>query len=234
VLRSTWNYPHRVDDFVAWVESLSGRVLNPAPIVRWNVHKSYLLELGAAGLPVVPTALVARGSTATLAELLDQRGWQDAVLKPAVSAGSLETYRVHRAELARHEARFAALVGERDMLLQPYLRSVEGHGERAIVAIDGCITHAVRKSARFSADDEHVSPALPVSAEEQRLAEAALAHAERRAGTASLLYGRVDVARREDGSACIMELELVEPSLFLAQSPPALRALVAAIQRRIQ
>lgn len=227
VLRSTWDYHHRPDAFVRWVEQTARvtRLLNPPPVVAWNAHKGYLLELEARGVPVTPTALLRRGASTTLTAVLGERGWSDVVIKPAVSAGSHLTLRATGAT-AEATAHLAGLLTARDVLVQPYLPAVETSGERAIVCIEGRVSHAVRKSPRFLGDDESVSAALPVADDERRLAERTLAAA----GFGPLLYARVDVVRDGD-TLRLMELELIEPSLFLLQHPPALAALVAAIGR---
>ncbi|MEY3464694.1 MAG: hypothetical protein RL603_292, partial [Pseudomonadota bacterium] len=154
---------------------------------------------------------------------------------PAVGAGSFDTHRVRDAATPEAQALFARLVGERESLVQPYLDSVDDHGERALVWIDGEFTHAVRKTPRFAADDEQVSPALPLAAAERALGEHALEVALRLAGVTAedLLYARVDVAPDATGRPVLMELELVEPSLFLLQSPQALQRFVAAIAARV-
>jgi hypothetical protein len=120
-----------------------------------------------------------------------------------------------------------ALLVDRDALVQPYLPSVETHGERALVWIDGHFTHAVRKTPRWSGENESVSDALAVEPDERALGELALAPLASR-----LLYARVDVARDERGEPLLMELELIEPSLFLAQHASALSRFVDAIIRR--
>jgi hypothetical protein len=234
VLRSTWNYPHRPADFLRWAAALGPRLLNPPPVVRWNTHKSYLDDLARAGLPVVPTRILRRGSSAVLGSLLADAGWPTVVVKPAISAGSLHTRRMARDELGSHQAWLEAMVAERDMMVQPYLDSVEGYGERAIVAIDGELTHAVRKSPRFAGGEEHVSAAVPLRPEERRFARAALDLAQARFPEPRLLYGRVDVARDARGELVLMELELVEPSLFLLQCPAALERFVGAIGERLR
>ncbi|HET8644982.1 MAG TPA: hypothetical protein VFO85_05810 [Vicinamibacteria bacterium] len=226
VLRSTWNYPHRPQDFLDWVDRTAARTAlwNPPAVVHANIHKSYLLELQRQGVPTVPTRLLPRGSRATLREVAG--GWERVVVKPAVSAASLDTVLVQASNWPQGEAHLRRLLGARDVLVQPYLPSVEDAGERALVFIDGALTHAVRKHPRFASEEESVSAALPMAEDERRLAEAALATV-----AAPLLYGRVDVARDAAGAPVVMELELMEPSLFLAQHPPALDRLTDAIAR---
>ena len=240
VIRSTWNYVHHYDAFLAWAQRCAAvtTLLNPLPVVRWNSHKRYLCELSAAGLPVVPTRLIARGQPAQLASLVGD--WSgDIVLKPAVSAGSFNTVRIARADLELGQRHLDRLVAAGDALVQPFLPSVEDHGERALVCIDGALTHAVRKSPRFAGQAQRISAAaVDIAADEARLAEAALAWVASQVHLASpapapLLYARVDLARDAQGQPCLMELELVEPSLFLDRSPAALARLAAAIKQRI-
>ena len=234
VIRSTWDYLHRPQAFLAWVEraARAAPLWNPPASVRWNLHKGYLDELAAGGIPVVPTASLARGTRVSLAELLAARGWDDAVVKPAISAASFATLRVRASqpgELARGEAHLAQHLAERDMLVQRYAAAVETSGERALVWIDGELTHAVRKTPRFSGEEERVSAALAVEPDEAELARALLAGLRE-----PLLYARIDVVRGRDGRPEVMELELIEPSLFLAQHPPALARLAQALARRVE
>ncbi len=235
LLRATWNYPRAPDAFLAWAEATAAvsTLRNPLAAVRWNLHKGYLLELAERGVPVAPTELVRRGSGRPLGEILAERGWQEAVIKPAVSAASYRTIRVGAGEPERGEAHLRTLVADGDVLVQRYLPSVEDHGERALVWIDGELTHAVRKTPRFEGEDESVSPAaVGIAPAEAALALAALAAAGR-AASSPLLYARVDLAPGPDGEPVVMELELIEPSLFFPQSPAALERFVAAVGRRL-
>jgi hypothetical protein len=230
LLRSTWNYPLRPEDFLAWAERVAKRshLFNPIEAVRWNLHKRYLLELERRGVPIAPTVLVPRGSTTSLDAILDEKGWDVAVVKPAVSAASYRTLRVARREWEVGEAHLKDLVASRDALVQRYLPSVEGYGERALMWIDGTITHAVRKTPRFSGEIEAVSAAVPITRNEEELARAAIGCV-----ASPLLYARIDVAPGPEGLPVVMELEVIEPSLFFEQGPRALELLVAGILRRL-
>ncbi len=229
LLRSTWDYPWRIGDFRTWIDRVAtgGELWNDAATVRWNLHKRYLLDLEAAGLPVTPTELVPAGSTEPLDGILARRGWEVAVVKPAVSAGSFRTLKTERGDPAG-EAHLRALATDRDVLVQQYLASVEGYGERALVWIDGEVTHSVRKTPRFQGEDESVSEAMPITEAQRALAAHAVATVP-----GDLLYARIDVAPGPDGAPVIMELELIEPSLFFPQCPEALDRFVAAIRRRL-
>lgn len=230
LLRSTWNYPQHADAFLRWAERTAAvsALWNPLAIVRWNIHKAYLLELARRGVPVAPTELVPRGSARPLGSILAERGWRDVVVKPAVSAASRSTLRVRPGELDSGEAHLRALAAERDTVVQCYLPAVEDHGERAVVWIEGVVTHAVRKSPRFAGEDEHVSAIAEIPAAEAELARLAVA-----AAGGDPLYARVDMAPGGDGRPCVMELELIEPSLFFAHGPVALERLVAGLRRRL-
>lgn len=229
VIRSTWNYIQYLEPFLTWVDRVAGltTLLNPAAIVRWNCHKRYLRDLEREGFPVVPTEWLATGDPRSLDSILKARGWDDVVIKPQVGAGSFRTERFDRTTLAAGERFLAELVRSREVMVQPYLRSVEGYGERSMIWIDGALTHAIRKSPRLGDAPENIAGGMSIAADERDLAERVLA--PRRS---SLLYGRVDLARDEAGHCQIMELELVEPSLFLAESPAALDRLVQGILRR--
>ncbi|MCO5170700.1 MAG: hypothetical protein M9894_30590 [Planctomycetes bacterium] len=233
VLRSTWNYHRQPAAFLAWVDRVAGltRLENPAPLVRSNAHKGYLLELAARGLPVTPTVLLRAGSDTRLADVLAREGWRDVVVKPAVSAGSYGTLRAASDDLARGEAHLAALLAVEDALVQPFLTQVAAWGELSVVCIDGVPTHCVRKRARFAGEDERAEPPGGLMGDDAiELAGRALALA----GAERALYGRVDMARDEAGSWRLMELELIEPSLFFAPhhdpKGEALARFVAAIE----
>jgi glutathione synthase/RimK-type ligase-like ATP-grasp enzyme len=220
VIRSTWNYALSLDAFLAWVAraSAAAPVLNPADVISTNVRKRYLLELAARGVATVPTQLAAPGDAIAI----------DAariVIKPEVGAGSLGTKLFARNDPAAaahlHELTQTGLA-----LVQPFVASVDDYGERSLIWIDGQITHAIRKSPRFAGDSERVDGPVPIAPLERRLAEAALAPYVDR-----ILYGRVDLARDDAGQPMVMELELVEPSLFFARHPPALDRYVRALIR---
>jgi hypothetical protein len=228
VIRSTWNYVRHADAFLAWAARCAAATAlwNPLPIVRWNSHKRYLVELAQAGLSVVPTRLAPRGRAADLEQLAGD--WDEVVIKPAISAGSYRTLRVARRDRARGQAHLELVLADEDALVQPFLPSVEGYGERALIWIDGALTHAVRKSPRFAGEPQRVSDAAAIASDEASLATAILARVP-----GPLLYARVDLARDADGHPCLMELELIEPSLFLDRSPAALDRLAAAIRARV-
>lgn len=231
LLRSTWNYPQFPKEFMEWTAKAArlSDLWNPLEVVQWNVHKRYLLKLEEAGIPVAPTELVEQGSNRPLHAILDQRGWNQVVVKPAISAASYRTLKIGPGQTDLGEQHLRELAADGDALVQLYLPSVEGHGERALVWIDGDVTHAVRKTPRFSGEDESVSDAMEISDAELALAGRAVAAID-----AKPLYARIDMAPGPDGEPVVMEVELIEPSLFFPQCPAALSRLVSAIRRRLE
>lgn len=232
ILRSTWDYIWHVEAFERFLEEVtaSSRLLNPLPVVRWNLHKRYLCELAEAGLRVIPTQLVARGADAGADAAW--RAWGDVVVKPAVSAASVDTRRFRSGELDEAEAFLARLTRHRDALVQPYVSTVERGGEKAFVCIDGRLTHGIVKRPRFSGEEERVGEAFEPSAQAYAFVANALACLPEPLGQ-DLLYARVDAFDDGRGGLMLSELELIEPSLFFQQHPPALAAFVAAIERRV-
>jgi hypothetical protein len=221
ILRSTWNYALDVDRFTAWIDRVSNAPLfNPRSVVIDNLHKRYLLALEARGVPIIPTTLVERGATTSLD--LPTRF----VIKPEVGAGSLHArvFEPGDPDAPRH---LAALAARGAVLVQPYVTSVDVYGERSIVFIDGELSHAIRKTPRFAGDAESVGGPFPIADDEREVALAALAP------YGDLLYGRVDLARDDRGQPRVMELELVEPSLFFKYFPGSADRYVAGLRRRL-
>jgi len=226
VLRSTWTYYLDPDRFLAFCARCDAEstLLNPLGVVRGNIHKSYLHSLERRGVPVIPTEFLPRGRRPDLPVIMRRRGWARVVVKPAISAASWRTRVFSRADADEGPAFLTGLVRDRDALVQRFMPEVDRSGERSIVWIAGEPTHAVRKAPRLAGEDEQVSGALPVSDEERRLSRAALDGLER-----GCLYARVDLIRDDAGGLLVSELELIEPSLFLIQHPPALARLRDAI-----
>jgi hypothetical protein len=218
VIRSTWDYARRRGVYKRRLAAIATRtrLVNPLEVVERNIHKGYLLDLAARGIPVVPTALLRKGEKRALDDLLAERGWDDAVVKPATSAGSWRTFRVRRGAPAIESRRARRLIGSRDALVQPFIPSVTGAGERAMMFFDGVFSHAIRKRSLF--EPLSVEPRVAC---EPTPDELALAHEVLRVeGADSLAYARVDVTAGADGRPLLMELELIEPRLFFTSGPP--------------
>lgn len=231
VFRTTWDYFDRFDAFDAWLDRVQPltRLCNPAATIRWNMDKHYLADLDAAGVPVVRTRFIERGTRVRLQDLLDEAGWDEAVVKPCVSGAARHTYRVDRSNAAALDATIGGLLASEAFLLQPFERGIVEHGEDSLVMLDGRYSHAVRKRAKagdFRVQDDHggsVQACRP-GAEQIALAERAIA-----ACGCAPAYGRVDMVQVDAGRHAVMELELIEPELWLRLHPPAATAFAAAI-----
>ncbi|MCR9161154.1 MAG: RimK family alpha-L-glutamate ligase [Nannocystaceae bacterium] len=231
VLRTPWDYFDRFEAFSAWLDARADhpRLINDLGTLRWNIDKHYLADLEAAGLPIVPTVFVERGETRTLAEAMDALGTEAAVFKPTVSGGAKDTYRVRAGAASQHEERFAALTSQMAMMVQPFMESVLERGEVTVVAMGGQPTHGLVKRAKagdFRVQDDHGGTLHEHDPEDDELAITTAAMAAR--GPAPV-YGRVDLVRDEQGAARIMEVELIEPELWLRMHPPAAQAFADGI-----
>jgi O-ureido-D-serine cyclo-ligase len=243
LLRSTWDYFERLPAFLEWAGRVSTQttLLNPLPVIRWNTDKHYLADLARVGVPVVPSLFVEPGgdAMATVDALLAQHpGAHDIVVKPAVGAGSRDAQRHAR---GNHDAIVAhvqrLLDRNRSVLLQPYLDRVDEYGETALLFFDGGFSHAIRKGPLLKRDEgsttglyaeETIEPRTP-SADELAVAQGALAAMP---FEQSLLYARVDLIRDDDGAPRLLELELVEPSVFAAHADGVAERFAQAIMQR--
>lgn len=220
VVRTTWDYWDRLEEFLAWAEDADRRTAlrNPAEVIAWNHHKGYLPALAEQGISVVPTALLPRGADrarvdAVLAEFRERHGEVEIVGKPAVSAGARGALRA-RVDVPETAAHLEALVGRGDALLQPLVESVLTRGETSLVFFGSEFSHAVRKVPAAGEYRIHEHHGGTVREHVPSEAELAVARAALAAAPAPVAYGRVDLVELADGPA-VMELELIEPELFL-------------------
>jgi hypothetical protein len=240
IIRSAWDYHHRLGQFLRWAEEVAGvtTLWNPPPVLHWNTTKTYLRDLERLGeIPIVPTVWLEAGSTVDLAALLAERGWQQAVIKPMVSTNAYATRLLSRSMLAEGQAQLDSLLASRAVMLQPFLTTTAGYGERSLVFIDGALTHAFRKRAVLAAHEDAFGefPVTPTF-REARLARSILQHAAElikwEEHPPSLLFARVDLVQDGAGNPRLMELELVEPRLRLADAPWGLERLLQAVVAR--
>jgi hypothetical protein len=231
-LRSPWDYHLRRDEFLSWlrVTSTVTRVHNPYAIVEWNSDKRYLAELRDAGIPVIPTKFVTSPDVSVLRDALDELG-NDVVVKPSISAGSHDTLRYRDASLvladvAAHVVRIVESGAV--AMVQPYEAGIDELGETGMVWLNGVLSHAFRKGAilavapdmgngLYAAED---IASRTATAAEVALGDRIMGFLRERFGDAPL-YARVDVIPDSEGRPQLMELELVEPSFFLAHAPGA-------------
>ena len=230
LVRSTWDYHEKHREFLDWTRRVeaAAALRNPAEAIAWNSDKIYLRELAEQGVRTVPTVWAGRGSEADLEEVLAERGWDEAVVKPVVDLGAKNLRRVRRGE---GSSALEEVLGRHDAMVQPFLPSLEEQGESSLVFIDGALSHAARK--RPAAGDFRVqsiwggtAAAAEPEAAEAELAEQALGQLDE-----VPLYARVDLVAGPDGEPCLIELELIEPNLYMSTHPGAAARLADAVLR---
>lgn len=229
VVRSPWDYQDDAPAFLATLERIAAvtRLENSLALCRWNLEKTYLRQLETAGVDIVPTRWLAAGELPA-ADDFQRLATDELVLKPVVSANADATYRLTRSALVRDRELLATAFARRPAMLQPLVRSILDTGEASLFYFAGDFSHAVRKlpaAGDFRVQEEHggrISALVP---------DAALDAAGSRvmaALPAAALYARVDLVRHGE-RWCLMEVELVEPSLYFPYAPGSAARFAAAI-----
>jgi glutathione synthase/RimK-type ligase-like ATP-grasp enzyme len=238
VLRSCWDYHLKPESFLRWISRLEAQgvsVFNPAPLVRWNADKAYLRALEAKGIHVVPTFWADDPPhnaqiPISLKDKLRELGWQNAVIKPRVSATAHRTLLVSVAGAEEAQSHFDDL--QPGVMVQKFMKDVASEGEWSLIFFAGRFSHAVLKKPRsgdfrvqndFGGTSQVGDPPPNVLAAATRAVRAVEA----------TLYARVDGVV-EDGQFHLMELELIEPALFLADHPEAAGRFAEAIALQVQ
>ncbi len=235
IVRSCWDYFHRPTEFHGWLDELElrrARVFNDTATLRWNADKRYLRDLDERGVPVIPTHWIDRGASASLDDVRERTGWSELVVKPAVSGGAHRTWRASPGELADDE-RLSAMSADGTVLVQPLVDEIERDGEWSLVFFDGAFSHAVIKRPRsgdFRVQKEHGGTVDGIVPAASIIDDAARAIAAAPGGPP--LYARVDGCV-VDGRLMLMELELLEPELFLRMDQSAADRLASALLGRL-
>jgi glutathione synthase/RimK-type ligase-like ATP-grasp enzyme len=227
-----WGYHLQYDRWLALldrIEASGAPMINPAPVLRWNSDKAYLAELADKGVPTVPTLAVEACSDADLEEARRHFGTDLLVIKPPVSASAMGAHRLGPRDDLPEESR------RRPMIIQPLIEEISRTGEFSLMLFGGEYSHAVVKRPRkgdFRVQEYHGGVTLPCAAPPAGAVE--LAAAALAAAPAEPAYARVDIVADDEGVLRIMELELIEPSLFLDHAPDRgsafMRSILSAAQ----
>ena len=233
VLRSTWDYHHRIAEFHAWIdrmEASGARLWNPPRLLRWNTDKRYLARVSHPQLQPPPTAILDRGAAVDLRALLEARGWEEAVMKPAISADGFSTERTSRATSRPDQALLDTMLARGDVVLQRLVPEIQSGGEISMMFFAGAFSHAVSKRPRAGEFrvQERLGGQIARTDPSPALREHARALLEEHAPGS--LYARVDAVAAAERFV-LMEVELVEPSLYLEHDPSAARAFALAVSR---
>lgn len=221
LLRTTWDYQERINEFMSWVNRVSTQtqLINPQPIIEWNSHKRYLKELQQAGIAIAPSEWLLQGEEYDIAQLMQQHGWQKGFIKPLIGANAREClpFDNDAAGIAQAQQHVDRLTATEDLVLQPYLTNVESFGETSGIFFGGKYSHGTRKvpvQGDFRVQDDYGASdfVYHLSDEELELAHKAIAFVTEKFSLP--LYARVDFLHHKDGAAYVNEVELIEPSLF--------------------
>ena len=232
VTRSCWNYHLHAAAFRAWLdrlEALGVPMWNSAALIRWNMNKLYLRELQERGVQIVPTEFITADPVPRLVDLLAVRGWEEAVIKPLVSLGAHETHRVCRTSPGEAQAVLERIVRAGGAMVQPFLREVQTAGEWSLIFVAGAFSHAVLKrpgDGDFRVQAQHGGQTIAADPPNALVQGARQTLA---AVPGQTLFARID-GIAVDGAFLLMEVELIEPDLFLGTDPAAARRLAIAIQ----
>jgi hypothetical protein len=224
VIRTTWDYHERPDQFLdvlAEIEDSGTPLHNPLSLVRWNLNKNYLLDLKCRGVPVVPTIFGEKlTSSDALAAYYLEFNTEELILKPPVNVNAFKTYRVPKTAYETLFPMLKTAFDERPYLVQPFMPAIAAEGEYSLIYFCGRFSHAILKTPKegdFRVQEEHGGEIRAIKAEESLLATgwrtmSALSHTP--------LYARVDLVG-SGSDLLVMELELIEPSLYLRMHPAA-------------
>lgn len=222
IIRSPWDYQKDAGAFLAGLEAIersTAELHNPLDIVRWNINKRYLLDLERHGVDIVPTRYCTGVDTAALQAAYRDHGAEELIVKPAISGGADDTFRVPREDAAAFVATRAARFAGRECLLQPFLPAILTEGEYSLFYFAGELSHCILKTPQredFRVQEEHGGQLRLIETPEPGLLQAGdrtLAAIGTR-----LLYARLDYVRRGDRFV-LMEAELIEPSLYFNLDP---------------
>ncbi len=237
VIRSCWDYHKKPQEFLVWIDELEtagAKVLNPPGVLRRNLDKTYLRELAESGVKIPTTVWFETGETGDLAKILQKNGWRKAILKPTISATAWRTFVITPENAEEQQVEFENLLSTGGVIIQKFIEEIPTKGEWSFVFFDKKFSHAVLKRAKtgdFRVQDNfggtvetpaEIAPALIIEARKilENIKE-------------DLLYARVD-GIEIDGEFCLMELELIEPALFLKNDRFAVQTFAAAIARRFE
>ena len=216
VIRSPWDYQQDAVRFLSVLDAIehsSAHLANPLDIVNWNINKKYLLELESKGVEIVPTLWIDSLQSSDLENCFDKLNSSELLIKPCISAGAEDTFRLNRNNIAELSVKLLELFHKRECMLQPFMTSVIEEGEFSLFYFNNQYSHAIIKVPEdddFRVQEEHGGKIKKVEPEPilKQLSEAVLSSIETK-----LLYARLDFVRSDSGFA-LMEAELIEPSLY--------------------
>lgn len=224
IVKSPWDYFDKIDAFYAWLDKMKEtgcQVLNPIQTIRWNADKIYFKDLQQEGVAVVPTYWLDRNTTLNFTDVFKRLGTSKIIVKPRVSGGSKNTFAITTAEAEAYAPKINELLQEENFLAQPFLEEIKSEGEWSFIFFGGKYSHTVLKKAKPG--DFRVQHFLGGSVHTPSPPTGLLATAQKVINrfASDCLYARLDGVQL-NGELVLMEVELIEPFLFLSTDPQAI------------
>ncbi len=241
IVRTPWDYFSRYDEFGPWLDRTSKvtNFINPVKTILWNIDKHYMLDLDEEGINMPATVFVeprppGSDDDRSLAEIARETGWDEFILKPAISGGAWHTYRVNKDTIAEHEEIFKELITDKSMLLQEYQKSITSDGEVSYMVLGGKFTHAILKKAKEG--DYRVQAVHGGTIEKYEPTDEEIDFAEEVISKCreDIVYARVDVLRDNENKLSLCELEVFEPELWFRTHPSAVEVFADAVVKYIE
>lgn len=233
LFRTTWDYAEKFTAFSDWLMevSMNTKLVNDYETIIWNLDKHYLEDLKREGVNIVETYFVEPGDARSLQDIHTELGWEHTVLKPSISAAAKDTFKLHADDLSNFESRYASLIKDESMMIQPFQNDVVKRGEISLMLVGGEYTHAVLKKAKagdFRVQDDFGGTVQDYTPSQ---AEIDLAVAAVNACEYHPLYARVDIVNDNNGNPAVSELELVEPEMWFRKNEASAEMLAREIKK---
>ena len=227
LFRSTWDYFDNFEQFKKWFDKTRNTCLmiNSSETIEWNLDKHYLLDLQKHQIPIPNSEFIQRGSSVDLSLLMQEKKWNEIVVKPTISGAAKNTYRLKKEDINQFDSTWKKLIYQEDFIVQEFQNNVIKKGEVAMMVIGGKYTHAVLKKAKEG--DFRVQDDFGGSIAKYSPSEKMVKLAEKCTGILSAIpsYARVDIIWDNSGDLAVSELELIEPELWFRLNPNAAQKL---------
>lgn len=231
IIRSTWDYQNNYREFLETLQNIEKqtRLENPLSLVQWNIDKSYLRDLRNKGIEIVPTEFRSGIKKGDIANYFDQFSTGEIIIKPAISANADDTFRLDRATAVHMERKLINVFKSRSHLVQPFMKNIK-EGEYSLFYFGGKYSHTILKKPKtndFRVQEEHggvlasVTPPVELKNQAQKVIYTL---------DGVPLYARTDFVRSPENTFALMELELIEPSLYFNMDKKAAEKFVSAFQ----
>jgi len=235
ILKSPWDYFDLIEEFYIWLDQLEAKkvkLLNPIEVVRWNANKQYLQEIEAAGLKITPSFFIQNKESVNLEHFFEKFNTNKLIVKPCVSGGAKNTFKVTVDNVTKVNQKINLLIQDEDFIIQPFLPEILENGEWSFVFFNGTYSHSLIKQAKPG--DFRVQPAHGGSVHPQKPNEELIVIAKQYVTlfAKDCLYARVD-GTFVNGEFLLMELELIEPFLFLNTEPENYERYYSALKELI-